>query len=264
MRKFFFIIIYLFAFVGFTLSTVYIAVELGLTKSKGIIDNQRNYFKNEAKITQTEAWVDSKEWFVLKQAIKKDNGTIIKVSDETGIPAKIIVLPLIVEQLRIFTSEREIFKDIFSPLKILANQSQFSWGVMGIKQETAIKIEENLKDRNSVWYLGEDFENILDFKTSDIGKERFEKLTDENDRYFSYLYGALYIKQLEKQWSDADFPITDKPGVIATLYNIGFKNSKPKNNPQVGGAEIEINKATYSFGGLAQSIFYSGELDDIF
>ena len=160
----------------------------------------------------------------------------------------------------LFNSEREIFKQVFSPLKILGNQSQFSWGVMGIKQDTAKAVEQHLKDSTSPFYLGKDFENVLDFKTDNPDNERFERLTDEHNRYYSYLYGGLLIKQLEKQWGKAGFPINQNVGVLATLYNIGFANSKPNANPQIGGAEIDINKTTYSFGGLAQSFYNSDEL----
>jgi hypothetical protein len=176
------------------------------------------------------------------------------------------VTPLVVEQLRLFYSEREIFKTIFAPLKILGNQSQFSWGVMGIKQETAREIEAHLRDSESPWYLGPKYEHILDYPATatDTDAIRFERLTDEHDRYYSYLYGAIFIKELQKQWENAGFSIEKEPGVIATLYNIGFDNSKPHKNPLRGGAEIEINKTTYSFGGLAQSFYDSDELTDVF
>src|SRR3989338_4644922 len=142
------IIVYIFAIIGFTFVLVYVSLEMGWTKTKGIIDNQHDYFKNQLN---NDAWKKSKEWLILKEAIKKEAGVINKVSKETGVSSRMIVAPLVVEQLRLFTSEREIFKQIFSPLKILGNQSQFSWGVMGIKQDTAKQIEENLKDKKSVW-----------------------------------------------------------------------------------------------------------------
>ena len=255
------IIIYIFAMIGFTFVLVYVSLEMGWTKTKGIIDNQHDYFKNQLN---NDAWKKSKEWLILKEAIKKEAGVINKVSKETGVSSRMIVAPLVVEQLRLFTSEREIFKQIFSPLKILGNQSQFSWGVMGIKQDTAKQIEENLKDKKSVWYLGKEFEHILDFKTDDHDNERFERLTDEHDRYYSYLYGALCIKQIMKQWSNAGFNIDNRPEIIATLYNIGFENSKPKRDPQSGGAKIEINGGQYSFGSLAQEFYNSDELIEEF
>lgn len=260
MKKVFNIIIYIFAGIGFTMILVYLALQLGLTKTKGIIDNQHDYFKNQISQATTSPWQSSEEWLALKEAILKDKEIINKTALEIGIPSRLIVSILIVEQLRLFNSEREIFKQVFAPLKILGNQSQFSWGVMGIKQDTAKQIESNLKDSTSPFYLGPESEHILDFKTKDADTERFERLTDEHNRYYSYLYAGILIKEIEKQWANAGFPIENKPGVIATLYNIGFINSKPNANPQIGGAEIDINKTTYSFGGLAESFYDSNEL----
>ncbi len=260
-RQLFNIFLYIFAAIGFVLVVAYAAVELGLTKDKSIIDTQHDYFQKEI---DEHSWSKNEEWLVLEDAIKKDVGAINVVSSKTGVPARIIITPLVVEQLRLFYSDRELFKTVFAPLKILGNQSQFSWGVMGIKQETARRIESNLKDRESPWYLGKEFENILDYasttKSSEIDAERFTRLTNENDRYYSYLYGAIYIKQLEQQWKKAGFPITDKPDIIATLYNIGFDNSKPHSNPLSGGSEIELSEIKYSFGSLAQSFYDSDEL----
>ncbi len=261
MDRLFKIIVYVFAIIGFILVAGYISISMGWTNTKGVIDNQRGYFKEQLKNAD---WINTEEWQTLKIAIAKDKDVIDRVSKETGVPSRIIVTPLVVEQMRLFFSEREIFKQIFAPLKILGNQNQFSWGVMGIKQETAKRIEDNLKDTSSVWYLGKKFENILDFTTSDIDNERFERMTDDKDRYYSYLYGAILIKQIEKQWEKAGFPIDKYPGIIATIYNIGFNNSKPHSNPLLGGAEIEINKTTYSFGGLAQSFYESLELSEEF
>jgi hypothetical protein len=255
-------VIYILAGFGLLMIIGYLAVQLGLTNTKGIVDTQHDYFKNQIKMDAS--WSNTEEWKILKEAIKKDTDVINKVSIETGVSSRKIVAILVVEQMRLFTSEREIYKKIFAPLKILGNQSQFSWGVMGIKQETARQIEMNLKNNKSPWYLGKESENILDFSTDKTDQERFERLTNEVDRYYSYLYASILIKQLEKQWEDAGFPIENNIGVSATLYNIGFVNSLPKANPEIGGAKIEINKTMYSFGGFAQSFYNSDELTDEF
>ena len=257
MKKLAHIFIYIFAAIGFILVVGYLAVKFGLTNTKGIVDNQHDYFQNQ---TTDDTWRQGNEWQVLKEAVAKDSDAIDKASSETGVPARIIVAPLVVEQLRLFYTDREVFKDVFAPLKILGNQSQFSWGVMGIKQDTARQIESNLKDSASPFYLGADFEHILDFKTTDPDSERFARLTDDHDRSYSYLYGALDIKELEVQWKNAGIPIDDKPDIIATLFNIGFNNSKPHPNPLSGGAEIDIGSSTYSFGSLAKSFYDSDEL----
>jgi hypothetical protein len=68
------------------------------------------------------------------------------------------------------------------------------------------------------------------------------------------------MKQIKNQWQKAGFDISQKPDILATLYNIGFEHSIPKSDPQVGGAMIEINGQTYSFGGLAYQFFISDEL----
>ena len=259
MKKTFHIVVYIFAGIGFAFIVVYFALQLGLTKTGGIIDKQHDFFQN-----QSAPWIASEEWATLKAAVVKDRDVLEKTSKDTGVPSRVIVSILIVEQLRLFNSEREIFKKVFSPLKILGNQSQFSWGVMGVKQETAREIESHLKATSSPFYLGPEFEHALDFKTDNPDNERFERLTNEHDRSYSYLYAALLIKQIETQWKKAGFPIDTNTGVLATLYNIGFANSKPNAEPQVGGAQIDINKTTYSFGGLAQSFYDSDELIEEF
>jgi|ERR1035437_1676091 hypothetical protein len=264
--------VYVFAAIGLILVAVYGAVEFGWTNTKGIVDTQHDYFKNQlATSSPQSSWSNGDEWSTFSEAVKKDSETINSVSKKTGVPTRLIVAPLVVEQLRLFYSEREIFKTIFGPLKILGNQSQFSWGVMGIKQDTAIAIEKNLKDPSSPWYLGTQYEHLLDYSATTTSDEkdstRFARLTDEHDRYYSYLYGAVYIKELMAQWSHAGVPLekeADSVGIIATLYNIGFTNSKPHANPNIGGAEIDIGTTTYSFGGLAQTFYDSNELIDTF
>lgn len=265
MKKVASILIYIFAAIGFLLVITYLAVEFGWANTPGIIDRQRDHFQDEIKDAE-DAWSQGEEWQILKEAVLKDMKVIDKVAMETGVSPRIIVSILIVEQLRLFHSEREVFKSVFAPLKILGNQSQFSWGVMGIKQDTARQIESNLRDPTSPWYLGTQYKGALDYPTS-IGKdkidaERFARLTNEDDRYYSYLYAAFMMKQLISQWEKTGFPIDEKskPGILATLFNIGFENSKPHTNPQLGGAEIEINKTAYSFGGLARSFYESREL----
>jgi hypothetical protein len=269
-KKIFTIIIYIFAGIGIFLTAGYFAVRFGITNTKGIIDNQtKSFYNNNSQTggntsTQIE-WSKTEEWKVFSDAVKKDKDVLARVENETGVPARLIVSVLAVEQLRLFTSEREIFKQAFAPLKILGTQSQFSWGVMGIKPETAKTIEENLKDTSSQFYLGKAFENKLDFQTTDPDQERFTRITDEHDRYYAYLYGALYIKELADAWiKSGNGDISQKPEIIGTLYNIGFDHFSPKIHPKAGGAEIEIDGIKYSFGGLTYEIYNSGELTDFY
>ena len=93
---------------------------------------------------------------------------------------------------------------------------------------------------------------------------KFLRVTDQHNHYYTYLYAAYFIKQIEKQWQTAGFNISSRPEILATLYNIGFANSKPNADPKSGGAEIEINGVKYSFGELTYEFYYSNELLDIF
>jgi poly-gamma-glutamate synthesis protein (capsule biosynthesis protein) len=257
MKKIIRFAIYLFAIIGFVLVLGFFATKFGWTNTSGIVDNQRNSFlKKDADYV----WNKGDEWQTLKTAILKDRADIDKASTLSGVPSRLIVGQLVVEQLRLFHTNRELFKSVFAPLKILGNQSQFSWGVMGLKQDTAREIENNLRATASPFYLGTAYERLLDFKTSDIDTERFTRITDENSRFYSYLYTGLYLKQIETQWKNAGFDISDKPEILGTLYNIGFVHSKPKANPEIGGAEITIGDETLSFGRLVGEFYYSNEL----
>lgn len=266
-KKIFTIIVYIFALIGFLLVGGYVAVRYGFTNESGIIDTQRENFLGGIIPTgqTTTDWQTSEEWSILDTAIRRDEAIIKRAANDSGVPARLIVANLVAEQLRLFFTEREAYKQFFYPLKILGPQTQFSWGVMGMKEDTAIQVEAHLKDRTSLFYLGAEYENLLDLSTTtDVKTARFVRMTDQHDHYWSYLYAGLYLKQIEAQWGKAGFPIHSEVAVMSTLYNIGFANSVPKVNPQVGGAALEIGAKTYSFGGLAEEFYYSSLLTDIF
>lgn len=251
----------LFALIGFVLVSGFFAVKMGWTNTAGIIDTQRESF---LKGVTNPGWAEGSEWQTFTEAVRKDTDDIKKAGELSGVPARLIVAQLVSEQLRLFHTNRELFKTVFAPLKIMGNQSQFSWGVMGLKQETARAVEEHLKDSSSPFYLGKTYEALLDFTTSDHDSERFARIIDENSRFYSYLYSGLYLKQIEKQWKNDGFDISDRPEILSTLFNIGFDHSQPKHDPQVGGSAIEIGGITYSFGGLAAEFYYSKELTEEF
>ncbi len=137
---------------------------------------------------------------------------------------------------------------------------------MGMKEDTAIQVESHLTNPSSPFYPGAQYENLLDFPTgtTDLKTARFTRMTDQHNHYWSYLYAGLFLKEIEAQWERAGFPIEDQPAILSTLFNIGFAHSEPKENPQVGGAEIEIGGKKYSFGGLAAEFYNSDLLIDLF
>ncbi len=211
------------------------------------------------------AWMNTPEWHALAQALIKDAPVIQKVAQETGVPSRLITMQVIGEQMRLFTSDRELFKQVFSPLKILGSETQFSLGVSGIKEETAKQIEENLRNPSSPYYIGKQYEHVLDFQNQDDAtNERITRITDSRNHYYAYLYTALFIKQVETQWKSSGFDISDRPEILATLFNIGFAHSIPNANPQIGGAPITIDGREYTFGSIGYDFYYSGELQEQF
>ncbi len=224
----------------------------------------QNRIEKSEKNEDVFAWINSEDWQVVEAAISKDKDKILVASDKAGIDPRLVVSSCIVEQLRLYYTQREYYEKFFKPLQILGNANKMAWGVMSIKEKTATKIEENLKNKNSEFYLGEKYESILDFKTNDQSNERYIRLTDEKDHYYSYLYGGLYMNQIIKQWDKAEYNISNRPEIIGTLFNLGFDKSVPKENPVVGGSIIEVDGVKYTFGSLSYEFYYSGELSDIF
>ncbi len=251
MHTFFRFFIYIFAVIGFFFVLVFIGMRLGLTNATSKIDSQQLAFissSGNAPLYETSTWVTSPEWTVFEGAVRKDIPLIKSAAEEANVSSRVIMAILAVEQLRLFHSERAVFEEIFSPLKILGVQSQFSWGVMGIKRETAIEIEKR------------DTSGLLTFTSENTEDERFLRLTDQHDRSWSYLYAAVYLREFMDEWEKRGYPISDKPGVLATLFNLGFDKSVPKNDPKLGGAIIDIGGTSYTFGALAHDIYYSDVL----
>lgn len=209
-------------------------------------------------------WAQAQYWSSIQEAIRKDEQKILAASSAASLDPRLLTAPLVVEQFRLYYTQREAVEKVLQPLKILANATQFAWGVMSMKEDTAIQVEEHLKDSNSPYYLGAEYEHLLDFKTADHDKERYARIANEKDHSYAYLYGALYIKQLMQQWKAAGYDISDRPEILTTLYNIGFSNSQPNTDPEVGGSTIEIEDHQYSFGSLGYEYYYSGEMDSAF
>ncbi|MBI2482380.1 MAG: hypothetical protein HYV76_02350 [Candidatus Vogelbacteria bacterium] len=244
--------------------SVLVANYFGWTNVSGALDPNHIWalttFGPDAKL----AWRESPEWQTLQGALKRDVAVIQRVSQETGVPARLIVAPIVPEQLRLFTSEREIYKQIFEPLALFGVQTKFSWGVAGLKEDTAREIEANLIDRESLRYPGTSYEHLLDFGDGNVDTLRFERLTDQHDHYYTYLYVALFIREIRAEWERAGYHIHNRPEIMSTLFNIGFANSQPKANPAVGGALIKVGGEGYTFGRLAYEFYYSTELTSDF
>lgn len=260
------------------------------------IDNKHPYFKavkdyrkskkidfNKKKISQRNAfeWVNYLEWDDFKIAVAKDKKAIDSVSKVTGVESRLIVACLVGEQIRLFNSNRETYKKVIGPLKILSVESMYSYGVTGIKEHTAKNIEAHLKNPNSEYYLGKEYEHLISYPSDESGVSasairdevdtlsgnnaiRMNRLVNYRDHYYSYLYAALFVKQVMKQWERAGFPIDDRPEILVTLFNVGYPQSVPKKNPLVGGSGIDVHGTRYTFGMITYQFYYSGELSNLF
>jgi hypothetical protein len=226
--------------------------------------NRKKHQKESGNLLSAFEWMNIQEWSDFKIAVAKDVKLVDSVAQQTDVEGRLIVSCLVGEQIRLFNSDREAYKKWISPLKILSVESMFSFGVTGIKEHTAIQIEEHLKNPKSVYYLGEKYEHLLDFKTNNPTQERISRLTDFHNHYYSYLYAAIFLKQVKMQWERAGHPIDHRPEILVTLFNVGYPQSIPKAHPKVGGSTIKIKEKSYTFGAVAYQFYYSGELFDLF
>ncbi len=211
-------------------------------------------------------WMNSEEWMVLSTALIRDKDIILKTAERLEISPRLLVVPVIGEQLRYYTSDRSTFKSYLKPMQRFMYLGKFSYGIAGMKPETAERVEQNLKNTQSPFYLGSEYEDILNYPETitDKASERLLRIDNKKNHDWVYMYVGLYLKQFEAQWSHAGYPISGRPDILATLYNLGHNRSVPKANPDAGGAPITINGVEYTFGGLAYDFYWSGVLLDVF
>ena len=209
-------------------------------------------------------WMSGVEWPALKQAILRDSALINEAGRLTGVEPRLIVGCLVGEQIRLFNSKREMFKKYLGPVKVLSVQSQFSYGVNGIKDFTAQAVEEHHKDPSSEYYMGRAYEHLLDFETNDHTTERYKRLVDYRNHLYSYIYTGCILHQTMLQWRRAGYDISDRPDVLFTLFNVGFSQSVPKPDPVPGGSHVTVGDRVYTFGALGFDFYYSGEMAEAF
>lgn len=267
-------VVIIFALIGLTFTIVFICMQFGAFNVRGS-STARNISLGASvqkpaidctdTITSTCDWNQTVQWQTIKGALVKDQSIIEDISSKTGVSSRIIAATVIPEQLRYFTSNRESFKKYFEPLKILGSMSKFSLGVSGVKQETALSIEKYANDPSSDFYPGAGMSDLVTYPEGvNHDAELYKRLTDSHNHYYSYLYTALYIKEIQSQWTKAGYNVSHTPEVVVTLFNLGFGASHPNATPKIAGSIIELGKNKYSFGELGTLFYNSEELAQIF
>jgi hypothetical protein len=273
---FFKVAVAVFAIVGILFTAVFFAMQFDLLNVRGSIAERNIFFFGSTTTTLPGVpcedsskiicgWNETPEWAVIKEGLMKDAPVIARVSRETGISQRMIAAVVVPEQTRFFTANRELFKRYFEPLKLLGSLTQFSLGISGIKEETAKDIEEYTASSSSPFYPGENMAELVAYEAyAGRDAQLYDRLTDARDHYYSYLYTALLIKEVEAQWRAAGFDIAQNPEVVATLFNIGFAGSHPNASPKTGGAPIATGGKIYNYGELGANFYRSDELTNIF
>lgn len=251
------------------------AANLRMKKHKGY---QRELARLEKEANEASLsiypWANYREWKEFCKVVRADSAAIDSVSRITGVESRLIVMCLVGEQIRMFNSSREQFKKYVIPYNRLILTTNRGYGVTGILQNTALKIERNLFDRSSPFFPGAYYQNCLNLKDSfpELVNDTIEahkhltiqRLMKGGDHFYSYLYTAFFLRQFQSHWEKEGFTLAYRPEILGTLYNLGFQKSKPKKNPAVGGSTFHVGDKEYTFGGLCYEFYYSGELKDLF
>jgi hypothetical protein len=251
------------------------AIQLLLKKDKYL---QREFSKiNHYRSKQTQTlypWAHSQAWKDFCKAVAHDKHAIDSVARMTGVEPRLLVMCLVGEQVRMFNSGREKFKQYVVPFSRLILPKNRGYGVTGILQHTALRIERTLFDEKSPFYAGGYFQNCINVNDSfpegindtieSHKLKTIQRLIKGGDHYYSYLYTAFLIRQYQAQWEDAGFSLAYRPEIIGTLFNLGYEKSKPSAHPKVGGSDFMVANRMYTFGGLCYEFYYSGELQHLF
>jgi len=233
------------------------------------VGSQTNYNTESAY-----EWSNYTVWKQFSKALVKDKKAIDSVSRLTGVESRTIIVCVIAEQLRMFNSGREKFKEYVYPFANLILPTNRGYGVSGILEHTALRIERTLSRPNDEFYPGDYFRYVVNFQDSfpervndSIAAHKhktIQRLIKGGDHFYSYLYTALLLRQYQSQWERAGFSLANRPDVLGTLFNLGYQKSVPKKNPQVGGSTFMIGEKEYTFGGICFEFYYSGELQKEF
>lgn len=251
------------------------AANLRMKNHKGYQHELQKLKNQVAELTTSiYPWANYTEWKEFCKVVRHDKKAIDSVAKITGVESRLIVMCLVGEQIRMFNSSREKFKQMVLPYNHLFLPKNRGYGVTGILQHTAIQIEANLFNKWSKFYPGDYYQKCLNVKDSfpelvidSIEAHKnitIQRLIKGGDHFYSYLYTAFFLRQFQSQWEKEGFDLSYRPEILGTLFNLGYQKSKPKANPAVGGSNFKVGTKEYTFGGLCYEFYYSGELQELF
>lgn len=219
-------------------------------------------------------WANYAEWKDFCKYVKSDKKAIDSVAKITGVESRLIVMCLVGEQIRMFNSSREKFKNQVYKYNHIFLPKNRGYGVTGILEHTALRIENTLFTPSSPFYPGEYYAQCINLKDSfpesvvdTIAAHKYptiQRLIQGGHHFYSYLYTALLLRQYQSHWEKAGYTLAYRPEILGSLFNLGYQKSKPGPNPQVGGSNFNVGDKDYTFGGLCFEFYYSGELQDLF
>ena len=251
------------------------AISINAKDNKNFInDINKVKYINKYNTSSAFAWSNYKVWKEFCKTISNDKAAIDSVSRLTGVESRIIVMCVVGEQLRMFNSGREKFKNYVYPYARLILPTNRGYGVSGILEHTALRIERTLFSKNDPFYPGDYFKQCINVNDSlpDLAidtiishrHKTIQRLIQGGNHYYSYLYTAFLMRQFQAHWERSGLSLSSRPEILGTLFNLGYQKSKPNNHPEVGGSTFNIANKDYTFGGLCFEFYYSGELQDEF
>lgn len=131
------------------------ALKIKMKNNKAFIQALEKQTERKSYEKSIYDWSNYQVWDDFCKNVIKDKKAIDSASAITGVESRLIVTCLVGEQVRMFNSKRELFKQYVMPFSYMIMPKNLSFGVTGMKESCARQIEWHLRDKNSPYYLGE-------------------------------------------------------------------------------------------------------------
>ena len=183
--------------------------------------------------------------------------TVKTVSSELRLDSDLVMACVMAEQIRISTKgvRWNLKWLILNSTPKLLRSYNVSLGIGWIKLDTAYRIR---KDAIEYAYSKWPIDNMAKVRLRDIITT--SSLSD-NDR-INAIYATFLVKNIITRWKLSWYDISNKPGVVCTLYNMWNDEDKvPHKDPKVWWAIIPINWNNYTYWAIWMGIYYHLKLN---